>query len=171
MKAWLTTHAHACERAIKRLISQPMVTLLSVFVIGMAITLPLGLYVVFANVSAAASRVKTEPNVNVYLALSTTEQETREVEKKLKALNNVDHVTFMSRDSALAEMKRVSNLADLVASLETNPLPHAFSVRPAVTDAATLESLRASIARLPKVDDITMNFERAQMLRRVGILA
>jgi len=171
MKAWLTTHAHACERAIKRLISQPMVTFLSVFVIAMAITLPLGLYVMFANVSAAASRVNTEPNVNVYLALNANEQETREVEKRLKAMNNVARVTFIARDVALAEMKRVANLADLVASLEANPLPHAFSVRPSVSDAATLESLRASIALLPKVENITMDFEWAQKLRRFGTFA
>ena len=171
MKALMTTHAHACERAIKRLISQPMVTFLSVFVIGMAITLPLGLYVMFANINAAASRVNTEPNVNVYLALNASEQETREVEKRLKAMNNVDRVTFISRDAALAEMKRVVNLADLVASLETNPLPHAFSVRPSVSDAAILESLRISIALLPKVENITMDFEWAQKLRRFGTFA
>lgn len=171
MKAWLTTHAHACERAIKRLISQPMVTFLSVFVIAMAVTLPLGLYVMFANVSAAASRVNTEPNVNVYLALNASAQETREVEKRLMAMNNVARVTFISRDTALAEMKRVPNLADLVASLETNPLPHAFSVRPSVSEAATLESMRASIALLPKVENITMDFEWAQKLRRFGTFA
>ena len=171
MKALMTMHAHACERALKRLISQPMVTFLSVFVIGMAITLPLGLYVMFANINAAASRVNTEPNVNVYLALNASEQETREVEKRLKAMNNVDRVTFISRDAALAEMKRVVNLADLVASLETNPLPHAFSVRPSVSDAATLESLRISIALLPKVENITMDFEWAQKLRRFGTFA
>lgn len=171
MNAWLTTHAHACERAIKRLISQPMVTFLSVFVIAIAITLPLGLYVMFANVSAAASRVNTEPNVNVYLALGASEQETREVEKRLKAMNNVARVTFISRDAALAEMKRAANLADLVASLETNPLPHAFSVRPSVSEAATLESMRARIALLPKVENITMDFEWAQKLRRFGTFA
>ena len=171
MKALMTMHAHACERALKRLISQPMVTFLSVFVIGMAITLPLGLYVMFANISAAASRVNTEPNVNVYLALNASEQETREVEKRLKAMNNVDRVTFISRDAALAEMKRVVNLADLVASLETNPLPHAFSVRPSASDAAILESMRISIAQLPKVENITMDFEWAQKLRRFGTFA
>ncbi len=171
MKAWLTTHAHASERALKRLISQPMVTFLSVFVIAMAITLPLGLYVMFANVSAAASRVNTEPNVNVYLALNASEQETREVEKRLKAMHNVARVMFISRDSALAEMKRVANLADLVSSLETNPLPHAFSVRPSVSEAASLDSMRTSIALLPKVESITMDFEWAQKLRRFGTFA
>ena len=84
MNAWLISHGHACGRAVRRLLSQPTVTLLSVLVIGIAITLPLGLYVAFSNVSAAASRVKTEPNLNVYLALNASDQEARELERKLK---------------------------------------------------------------------------------------
>ena len=171
MKAWLIAHGHACKRALRRLALQPTVTLLSVLVIGIAITLPLGLYVAFANVSAAASRIKTEPNVNVYLALNVTEQEAKELERKLKSLSNVDHVTFVSRETALAEMKRVASMGDLLASLETNPLPHAFSIRPKASDPATLEILRTEIATLPKVENIAMDFEWAQKLNRFSTFA
>ena len=171
MKAWLIAHGHACKRALRRLALQPTVTLLSVLVIGIAITLPLGLYVAFANVSAAASRIKTEPNVNVYLALNVTEQEAKELERKLKSLSNVDHVTFVSRETALAEMKRVASMGDLLASLETNPLPHAFSIRPKASDPATLEILRTEIAPLPKVENIAMDFEWAQKLNRFSTFA
>ncbi len=171
MKGWLIAHGHACKRALRRLALQPTVTLLSVLVIGIAITLPLGLYVAFANVSAAASRIKTEPNVNVYLALIVTEQETKELERKLKSLSNVDRVTFVSRETALAEMKRVASMGDLLASLETNPLPHAFSIRPKASDPATLEILRAEIAILPKVENIAMDFEWAQKLNRFSTFA
>ena len=171
MKAWLISHGHACQRAIRRLLSQPTVTLLSVLVIGIAITLPLGLYTAFANVSAAASRVNTEPNVNVYLALNASEQETKALERKLKSLGNVERVTFISRETALSEMKRVANLTELLASLETNPLPHAFSIRPKASDPATLEALKKDLAALPKVDTIAMDFEWAQKLKRFATFA
>ena len=171
MKAWLISHGHAGGRAVKRLLSQPTVTLLSVLVIGIAITLPLGLYVAFANVSAAASRVNTEPNVNVYLALNTSEQEAKELERKLKSLGKVDRVTFISRETALAEMKRVANLSDLLSSLETNPLPHAFSIKPKASDPDTLQSLKKEIAALPKIENIAMDFEWAQKLKRFANFA
>lgn len=171
MKAWLISHGQACRRAIRRLLSQPTVTLLSVLVIGIAITLPLGLYVTFANVSAAASRVNTEPNVNVYLALNASEQEAREVERKLKLLANVDAVTFISRETALTEMKRVENLSDLLSSLETNPLPHAFSIRPKASDSEALAALQKQIAALPKVEIVTMDFAWAQKLKRFAAFA
>lgn len=171
MKAWLISHGHACQRAISRLLSQPTVTLLSVLVIGIAITLPLGLYVAFANVSAAASRVNTEPNVNVYLALNASEQETKALEHKLKSLVNVERVTFISREAALSEMKRVANLTELLASLETNPLPQAFSIRPKASDPATLEALKKDLAALPKVETIAMDLEWAQKLKRFATFA
>ena len=171
MRSWLTTHANACGRAVRRLLAQPTVTLLSVFVIGIAITLPLGLYVAFANVNAAAGRVSTEPNINVYLALNASEQETRDLERRLKSLGGVDSVTFISRESALQEMKRVANLAELLGSLEVNPLPHAFAIRPTAVDAATLEALRKEITTLPKVESLTMDFEWAQKLKRFATFA
>ena len=171
MKAWLISHGHACTRAIRRLLAQPTVTLLSVLVIGIAITLPLGLYMAFANVSAAASRVNTEPNVNVYLALNASEQEAKELERKLKSLAKVDRVTFISREAALIEMKRVANLSDLLSSLEANPLPHAFSIKPKVGDPESLSALKKEIAALPNVESIAMDFEWAQKLKRFATFA
>ena len=171
MKAWLISHGHACTRAIRRLLAQPTVTLLSVLVIGIAITLPLGLYMAFANVSAAASRVNTEPNVNVYLALNASDQETKELERKLKSLGTVDRVTFISREAALIEMKRVANLSDLLSSLEANPLPHAFSIKPKTGDPDSLSALKKEIAALPKVESIAMDFEWAQKLKRFATFA
>ena len=171
MKAWLISHGHACTRAIKRLLAQPTVTMLSVLVIGIAITLPLGLYMAFANVSAAASRVNTEPNVNVYLALNASDQETKELERKLKSLATVDRVTFISREAALIEMKRVANLSDLLSSLEANPLPHAFSIKPKTGDPDSLSALKKEIAALPKVESIAMDFEWAQKLKRFATFA
>ena len=171
MKGWLISHGQAWARATRRLISQPTVTFLSVLVIGIAITLPLGLYVAFANVSAAASRVNTEPNVNVYLALNATEQDAKELERRLKSLANVARVTFISRETALAEMKRVANLSDLLSSLEANPLPHAFSIRPKSSEPLALQTLQKEIAALPKVDNIVMDFEWAQKLKRFATFA
>jgi cell division transport system permease protein len=171
VNAWLTAHRHACERAIKRLLSQPTVTILSILVIGIAITLPLGLYTVFANVSAAASRINSDPNVNVYLALSASEADARELEKKLSALGNVASVRFISREQALADMKRVANLADLLSGLESNPLPHAFSIKPQTSDPAALDSMRKAIIALPKVETVVMDFEWAQKLKRFSTFA
>jgi len=171
MRSWLTAHGQACERAIKRLISQPVGTALSVLVIGIAIALPLGLYALFTNVTAAAGRVNTDPNINVYLALNASEAEARDIEKRLRAMPGVQSVRFVSREAALAQMKQVANLADLLASLEYNPLPHALSIQPRSSDPESLAALRKDFSALPKVEYVVMDFEWAQKLKRFASFA
>lgn len=171
MKSWFVAHVQACERALKRLRAQPASALLSVLVIGIAITLPVGLYTIFANVSLATARLNTEPNVNVYLVLKATDAEVRELEKRLRALPNAKAVTFISRDAALAEMKRVGSVADLLAAIDANPLPHAFSIKPASNDPAALAEMREAIVALPLVAQVGMDFEWAQKLTRFATFA
>lgn len=171
MNGWLNGHGQACERAVKRLLAQPVAAALSVLVIGIAITLPLGLYTVFTNVAAAASRVNTDPNINVYLALDAGDADAREIEKRLRALPGVNSVRFVPRDAALAELKRAANLADLLAGIEGNPLPHAFAIRPSASDAGALAGLRAAITGIPKVEQIVIDFEWAQKLKRFASFA
>ena len=169
--AWLSAHGQALVRALRRMTAQPVVALVSILVIGTAVMLPLGLYSLFANVSAAASRFNSEPNVNVYLQVTATDNDGREIEKKLKNFTNVAEVKFVSREVALAEMKRLANVADLLTGLDSNPLPHAFTLRPRVTDAASLEQLRKDLTDLAKVDAVVMDFEWAKKLKRFAIFA
>jgi cell division transport system permease protein len=171
MNTWIAAHLQAFERAWRRLLAQPTGTLLSVLVIGIAIAMPLGLFTLFANVSAAASRVNTDPNINVYFALGASEAEARAAEKRARSLANVATVRFISREAALAEMKQLANLAELLAGLESNPLPHALTLRPATTEVDALATLRTELAALPKVDKVVMDFEWAQKLKRFATFA
>ena len=171
VRAWLIAHQQACARALQRLATQSTVTILSVFVIAIAVALPLGFYVMLANVSTAAARLNTDPNVNVYLALTASEQDAKALEAKFKALPNVDTLTFIPREAALAEMKRTANLAELLASLESNPLPHAFTIRPKQSDSAALAALQTAVSTLPQVQSVVMDFAWAEKLKRFATFA
>jgi cell division transport system permease protein len=122
MSGWISSHVQACLRAFKRMLLAPMATLISTLVIGIAIMLPLGLYSLFSNITTAASRLNTEPNVNVYLQVAAKDEDAREIEKRLQATTNVANVKFISREAALTEMKRVASVADLLGGLDSNPL-------------------------------------------------
>lgn len=166
ISSWLAAHAQAGERAFRRLASQPLISVFSIAVIGIAVMLPLGLYVIFDNMTAATARLNTEPTINVYLQVGTKDEETRDAEKRLGALSNTGNVKFISSDVALAEMRRLASVADLLAGLEGNPLPNAFAIRPRSTDPALLEAMRVEISAIPKVEVVVMDFEWAKKLRR-----
>lgn len=164
MSAWFHGQRQACARALARMRGQPLATLLSVTVIAIAIALPLGFYLLFANASTAAGRLNAEPNVSVFLSLSAGTDDAKAIEKKLLAMPNAGAVRFISRETALAEMKRASNLGDLLAGMENNPLPHAFAVTPRSFAREDLDAMRKEIAALPKVDTVSVEFEWARKL-------
>lgn len=171
ISSWFSAHIQAAEHALKRLAATPVATMLSVLVIGVAIMLPLGLYSVFSNITAAASRLNTEPNINVYLQVAASDKDAKETEKLLKAMSNAADVRFISREVALSEMKRVASMVDLLTGLESNPLPHAFLIKPRSAEPAMLETMRKEISALPKIDVVVMDFEWAKKLQRFATFA
>ncbi len=164
MSAWLNGQQQACLRALARMRGQPLATLLSVAVIAIAIALPLGFYLLLTNASTAAGRLNAEPNVGVFMTLTANLDDAKAVEKKLNALANAASVRFISREAALADMKRAANLGDLLAGMENNPLPHAFAVTPKSFAAEELSTMRKEIAAMPKVETVSVEFEWARKL-------
>jgi cell division transport system permease protein len=151
--------------------TQPLSTGLSIVVIAIAIMLPLGSYALFDNVISSVARLNAEPNVNVYLSLAATDQDAKDLERKLRLLSNSASVTFFSRVVALAEMKKRASLVDLLTGIETNPLPHAFSIKPRSVETAALEAMHKDILAIAKVEAVTMDFEWAKKLTRFARFA
>ena len=164
MSTWLRLHANACVESLARLARQPVASGLSILVLGMAIALPVIAAVAVRSVGAAAASIDAEPHVNVYLALAATEADVKRVENALRTSPDAVRVRFVSRDQALAELKATTHLAEILAALETNPLPHAFTVRVRNTDAGRFAALRAEWIRLPQVEHVQADFEWSQRL-------
>jgi cell division transport system permease protein len=171
MMAWLRAHAQAAWRAWRRLRGEPVGTLLSVTVIACAIVLPLFLHVLVSNASAAAKRLATGPVANVYFKLDADEASVRAAEKALRSAPGVESVRFISRDQALNEMKRRAGMAEVLAHLESNPLPHSLALELGNREPAQLAALKARIASLAGVDDVAMDFEWAAKLHRAAQFA
>ena len=171
MRAYFIAHLQAFERALSRLYRHPTTSLLSVLVIGIALTLPLGLYTILENIVQATHHLNTDPHINVYLSATANSDDARTVELRLRSNPQVRNVKFVPRDEAFIEMKRSSPLADLLSSLDSNPLPHAFTMRPIASEATALELLRKDLMALPKVEYVVMDFEWAQKLARFARFA
>jgi cell division transport system permease protein len=82
----------------------------------------------------------------------------------LRAHREASSVRFVSRTQALEELKATTHLAELLASLDRNPLPHAFTVRVRTADREKLDAARAEWSRLPKVDQVVADFEWSERL-------
>jgi cell division transport system permease protein len=166
MSTWLRLHWHAFADAWRRVGSQPLGAAFSVLVLAVAIAIPVMAAIALQSVGTVTSGLETDPHVNVYLALDATDDDARRIGEALRAHPQAAAVKFVPRSQALEELKASTHLAELLASLDRNPLPHAFTVRVRSTDPATLAQARETWSHLPKVDQVVADFEWAERLGR-----
>lgn len=152
MKVWLREHGLALRDALVRLGRQFVATILNLLVIGIALSLPLALYVVLENVSAFSQHAAAEPQLTLFLKTDAASTDARDVEARLKGHRAVARVQFVTKERALANLEKSAGLAGVVAELGTNPLPDAFVITGHADDADALEALREEAARWPSVE-------------------
>ena len=171
MTGWLTQHAAALRDSLRRLTASPLATLLNVLVIGVALSLPLGLYLALSQLQGLSRQLTGDPQVSIFLALDASSAETAEVQRRLRAHPRVAQVRFIPRAEALDDLKRNAGLSDILDNLQRNPLPDAFVATVADNRPEWLESLREEAAGWAKVAHVQLDSEWARRLHaalRVG---
>ncbi|MBI4293376.1 MAG: ABC transporter permease [Betaproteobacteria bacterium] len=151
MNTWLRQHWLSFTRTAARLAENPLASLLNVLVIGVALALPLGGYLLFANLQVFSRDIATEPQISVFLASAAGRQDAAEIQERLRRSPSVRSVQFVGRDEALASLKSRPGVAELAVTLQENPLPDALVVTLARSDAAIAQNLERELKRNPKV--------------------
>lgn len=170
MRAWLYQHRKAVAHAVARLLAQPLGTLLSALVVGIALALPAGGFVIVNNVGSLARGVTGSPEISLYLALDATDVNVRTIEDKLRESPELSGFQFVSRESALAQLAQ-NGLADVLEGLPDNPLPHAFIITPSSDDPALFDTLKTRFAAWPKVEHVQLDAAWVQRLHALLALA
>ena len=170
MRAWLYQQRKAMAHALGRLWQQPLGTLLSSLVIGIALALPAGGFVLVDNVGSLARGVTGSPEISLYLALDATDAEVKAIEKRLREAPELAGIQFVPRDSALAQLAE-NGLADVLDGLDGNPLPHAFIVTPRQESPELFERLNARFSAWPKVEHVQLDAAWVQRLHALLALA
>ncbi|MGB8857515.1 MAG: permease-like cell division protein FtsX [Burkholderiales bacterium] len=171
MTAWLRQHQRAFFAAWRRMAQQPLVSIFSVVVIGIALSLPTALFVALQNFNALAGHINAEPQLSLYMAAGATPAETQQIESQLKARSDVANYRFIAREQALKEMKDSAGIADVLAALEKNPLPDAFIVRAKSSKPEFLAGMREEFLTWPKVEHVQLDSAWARKLASLNSLA
>ena len=151
MKGWFIGHATAFASAVGRLARHPVAALFEVLVLGIALALPVALYVAVDALRGFAGRHPTDPEISVFLAIGTPPVETAVIGSRLHTLPAVATVEFVPRQQAYAALRKTAALAEVLDALPENPLPDAYLVRLSRADPDTLERMRGDIAGWPRV--------------------
>lgn len=167
MRAWARRHHRALVDALRRWGRQPLAHLGAASVIALALMLP----IVGAAAADAARRATGaadhDVTLMVFLAPGATEDAVRQAGLTLKGHAETASVDFRPRAQALEELKARPAWRDLLAELDGNPLPDAYSVRLRSRDPEAVRRVRDEWSALPSVDRVTADTEWAEALARL----
>ncbi|MEK7435784.1 MAG: permease-like cell division protein FtsX [Pseudomonadota bacterium] len=173
MSTWLRQHWQTFGLTLTRLAHHPLATLLNVLVIGVALALPLGGYLLLQNLGGVAYQLTGKPQISLFLARDADKADIAALEARLKQMPGVRTLRFISREQALEGLKQSENLSDVITALQTNPLPDAFVIETG-SGAAELEQLEARLKALPKIAQVQLDsawVKRLESLLELGRMA
>ncbi len=156
MLSWLQLHVHAAAHAMRRLARQPLGTLLSALVVGIALSLPAAGYVLLDNVATLARGVSGTPEISIFLVQEADADDVARIGRQLRADAGVASFRHVSRDEALRQLER-SGLGDVLGGLPSNPLPEAFVVTPRGDDPELYGLLEARFGAWERVEHVQLD--------------
>jgi cell division transport system permease protein len=174
VNTWLSHHWHALFLALRKLAGAPLASLLNITVIGVAFSLPTGVYMLLDNVQNFSGQLSGAPQLSVFLKPGTDKAAIEKLESHLRQHPQIASFRFISKDKALKQLKQKSGLADAVNSLTRNPLPDAFIIDARSVSPETLKQLRAEMLKWPDSEHVQLDsawMERLNALLKLGQLA
>lgn len=164
----LREHLRVLRATLQLLLRTPWASLLGILVTGVALSLPVGGYVLLQGLQALDARLGAKPQISLYLVRGTDTAETNRIGERLRRHEAVGAVEFVARDTALKQLRRSMGLAEVADGLAQNPLPDAYIVHPRQTDPDALEALRRELQDDAVVEQARLD---SDWLRKLEVIA
>jgi len=165
-RTYLARHAQVTLESLGRLYRNGLATWMTAMVIGIALALPAGLYLLLANLDRLSGAWEGQAGLSVFLKDAIRGEAAEAVAERVRAWPEVAAVTLVTPDQALEEFRQRSGYADVLAALEDNPLPAVVLVSPGVNheDPASAAALQEKLRGLPEAELVQLDLEWVQRL-------
>jgi cell division transport system permease protein len=166
LRAWLADHRAVAGDSLAFVSSRLGTGIVVWLLIGIALALPAGLYLLQVNLAVMLDGWQGRPGLSVYFRPDADLAGAERLQRQLAGEPGVLAVTLTTPEEALDAFQRIAGLADALAGLERNPLP--ASLRVVVSDATGTDVLDALAARIrgePAVDEVSIEHAWLQRLR------
>lgn len=164
LKSYLINHCHVANSSFKRLLKNPIASIMTWAVIGIAIILPMGLYILLANMNQLSQGWDRAVQISIFTKLEATEKQSLNLAKTLQQRPDIKQTQYISRHQALEEFKKSSGFRDAIDSLQSNPLPAVIIVYPTLENTELISKLLTELRSLPVVEHVQMDLEWLQRL-------
>lgn len=166
---WLLQHAEALVGSLGQYLRYPAGNLLTTAVIGIALALPAGFYLLLDNARALSRHWDGPLQITLFLHSGIGADKAAGLSERLAADPAINKATLIGRAEALAEYQNLSGFKAALDLLDDNPLPDVISLEPVIEGAseARIEQLIAGFKALPEVDSA---YYDSQWIKRLLLL-
>lgn len=162
LRGYALQHRSHCRDSLRRLLAEPMATLMIWSMVGIALALPSGLYLLLDNLKQVSEGwSEGSRRITLYLKIEQSDEMARLLGERLGRDAEIAAVKVIGREAALLEFRQRSKLDDVIDALGSNPLPPLLLITPRA-DSGGIEPLRAlarRLATLPEVEQAQVDTE------------
>ncbi|QLH41854.1 MAG: hypothetical protein HWD59_03425 [Coxiellaceae bacterium] len=127
---YMNQHLHAAEDGWRKLIRNPLTTLMTVIVIAVALALPAAMLVLLENVKALSAQWHNNTDIALYLQLNLPDDQARNLLRQLEQRPEIAKAKYISPSQGWQELQQQISMPNLMDSLKENPLPGVIIVTP-----------------------------------------
>ncbi|MDX1749840.1 MAG: permease-like cell division protein FtsX [Methylophaga sp.] len=166
---YLLRHVQVMLSSLGELWRQPVATSMTLLVIGIALLLPAGLFVILKNVEQVSGEWQHANRISLFLQDEISDKRGEQLAEQLQTWPDIVDVSFQSAQQSLNEFREISGLESLLDTLPKNPLPAVIIIEP--EEAQQQEAIEALLKRLdalPEVDLAQLDMQWLQRLRSIN---
>ena len=169
-QGWRRHHSQSAADSLARVLQRPLASVMTWLVIGIAIALPTGLWVVLDNVAVLGSGFERPAQLSVFLRQNTAADAAQTLATELEARVDIAAARFVDREQALAEFIERSGMGELASGLEQNPLPHLLLLSPVSAAPASVSALAEELRGLSTVEEVILDTQWLERLQSIAAL-
>src|SRR5579859_3743807 len=128
--SWREHHGWSAMASLRRLMSRPVGTLLTVAVMAIALALPLTFYLLLGNLQKMGDALGQNQTVSLFLQPGQGGSSADLIAKKLRDRADVAAVTMKTPEQGMDELAKMQGFSGALHTLDNNPLPYVLEVLP-----------------------------------------
>jgi cell division transport system permease protein len=165
-RVWLQRHAQVALESLGRLYRNLLPSVMTAAVIGIALALPSGLYLLLDNLHRLSGSWDGQASISVFLKGNVPSPQTESLARRIRGWPEVARLELITPEQALEEFSAQSGFADALEALDENPLPAVLIVTPRGEHTApeAAAALQKKLRSLPEVDLAQLDLEWVQRL-------
>lgn len=108
----------------------PVASAMTIAVMGLSLTLPATLHIIVKNVQSINLEWDSAAEISLFLNEGLSQQQVASAMRRIQAYDEVEKLTYISKEDAVKEFKKESGFGQALDYLEQNPLPASFIITP-----------------------------------------